>query len=458
MKPGIRANVIGGLLPVVALILLALRWLLWLDAYSVNVLFLDQWRIHEPLFAGDSIWAMFLLQVGPVREGLGGLLTGLIATVSSWNTRVESAAIWALLVIATTLAITLRWRLLGPPAWTDVAIPAVFLTTAQTETVIGTPNPAHAALPLCLVLAACHALLIRDPRARAAVLAVAGFALTFTGFGLFGAFALSALLLVRALGTLRAGSLSTARSDLAAAAVTGLSLAAFFAFPYVFEPAIECFGTAPPRVWEFPAFAGLMLVRPMGLGFSLNLDPLYQTASAIGLIGGLMAFAGLAGILLNVALRLLRHQGNSASAVIAVLSAFSLTFCLAAASGRECLGLVGSQAPRYVTLMLPAYLAVHLVIQSRAITGHSRARLGAAVFAVVLMAALPVTTVLDRPHAVFLHDTKKIWANCIRGGGSLDACNTAAKFPVYRYATDVFAMRIAFLRERQLNLFQSDER
>ena len=60
------------------------------------------------------------------------------------------------------LARQLKSELYGALSYSDVAIPLIFLTLAQYEAVIGTPNPGYSALPLLMMMLYCLALLGRS--------------------------------------------------------------------------------------------------------------------------------------------------------------------------------------------------------------------------------------------------------------------------------------------------------
>src|SRR6266545_2831683 len=67
----------------------------------------------------------------------------------------------------------------------DAIIPLIFLTTAQYESLVITPNPAHGALPVLLVLLSTLAWGVRHALSRYTAVVVLNFLLIFTGFGLF---------------------------------------------------------------------------------------------------------------------------------------------------------------------------------------------------------------------------------------------------------------------------------
>ena len=72
--------------------LLAFRLWTLIDHHSVNVLFWDQWDFYEALFENQGAWDLFRFQHGPHRQGIGFWLTGLVAHLTSWDTRADAFA------------------------------------------------------------------------------------------------------------------------------------------------------------------------------------------------------------------------------------------------------------------------------------------------------------------------------------------------------------------------------
>ena len=89
------------LLLLIAFSVLALRLLILISHYAVNVFFMDQWDIADAtLFQRHSLWEMFRWQHGPHRQGLGSLLAYLIEPFFHWSSRSESFLAAALVIFA----------------------------------------------------------------------------------------------------------------------------------------------------------------------------------------------------------------------------------------------------------------------------------------------------------------------------------------------------------------------
>ena len=113
---------------------LGVRQLLFVNAHAVNVLYWDQWDFYRPMFENRGWWDTFALQHGPHREGLGLVLTRLIADASGWNTRWDALAACLIMVGAAAMAMVLcaRFGTRGRPIILAAA-PLIFLNTHQYE-------------------------------------------------------------------------------------------------------------------------------------------------------------------------------------------------------------------------------------------------------------------------------------------------------------------------------------
>jgi hypothetical protein len=123
-----------------------------ISRFSVNILYYDQWDYYGPLFAGRSIWSMFPVQHGPIRQGLGGVLLGIVARASSWSSRADAFAVGIAIALALAAAFAVKRRLGNRLTAADAVLPLLFFNLAQVESLIVVPNPAHGAVPLLLAM------------------------------------------------------------------------------------------------------------------------------------------------------------------------------------------------------------------------------------------------------------------------------------------------------------------
>jgi len=429
-----------------------------ISAHAVNVLYWDQWDFWDPIFEQRGPWALFEHQHGPHRQGLGLLLTGLVADVSGWNTLVESFVIGAIVVLAMLAAVALKCRVAGPLAWSDVAIPLIVLTTAQYATFVGIPNPAPAALPLLLLLL--YALAWTLPTLATRYPAVLGLnvALTWTGYGVFAGVLTPVLLTLDGGQRLHWGwgaskgfpTRETPRCRgalLALGALAGsLASAAMFSVGYVWAPAADCLVFPHQRPWEYAAFVGLMFSRVLELGTG----PGRFVALAVGLALLVLALWAL----IHHVRRLLRGEigGPRSSLAVTILLGYSLLYAAFTAVGRVCFGLDAATSSRYVTLMIPAVLGLYL-----AALAVERRALRRAILVVTVAALVPVH-VPGRVDAVresaWYSEGKRRWSACYLELRDIAACDRKSGFRIYP-RPDVTRLRqkLELLEARRLNLF-----
>ncbi len=414
----------------------AARLLLFVNRFSVDVLFWDEWDFWEPMFRGAGLWDAFRWQHGPERQGLGALVLAVTAALSGWSARGAAFVNGGLLVLAAAAALALVRVLRGRWAWTDVLVPVIVLTLTQYEVLTMVANPAHGPLPLLLLFLFALALQVERTRLRLSLLAAVGVFATHTGFALF-----LALLAVAILGVMLAGAIRRRRDvashALALAAVAG----AMGVFLYGFElnPAAECFVFPDPEPLRYAEFAGVLFLRTFELQRAVS--PL----------------AGLPVALACAALTAWSGWGTAASlgasrraATLFVLLGFSLLFAASSTVGRACMGAQVASSSRYVPYLVPFTIALYLVLTLR---DRTPARI-AGVVALALLVCMAEIRFKPSSSARFA-SLKLSFRACYFATGDTAGCSDA--FPIY---PDVVAGRIEeklrFLRDRRLGLFKPE--
>ncbi len=408
-----------------------------ISEHAVNLLYYDQWDYYAPLFAGRSVWSMFPVQHGPVREGLGGVLIGMVARASSWNTRADSFAVGITLALALAAAFLVKRRLGNRLTAADALLPLLFFNLAQVESLIVVPNPAHGAVPLLLAMLYVLAWTLENRRVAYAAVVICSFLLLFTGFGLFFGFITPLLLLVETWRHWRAER-RVPWEPLAALAIALVSLAVFFR-GWVFEPSIDCFRFPHPRPLEYLWFIALMFARFLGVVY----------ATEFGVVLGLILFGFLVWIVVRHAIALVHEPAlDFRSLAIVALGAWTLLFCANAAVGRVCAGLGGAQMSRYATLLIPGFFALYLHLTTLA--GEVRTRLMTALATILL--TLPVMNIkVDMDVAQRYATGKRQWRDCYLSARDIGACDAATRFSVY--PTPTIDGKLSFLERNRLNLF-----
>ena len=426
----------------IVFVVLAYRQVAFVHRYAVQVLYWDAWDLYEPLFRGQGWWASFDLQHGPHRQGLGGLLMRGTAALTRWDARADAAAVSWTLILATPLGLLLAWRC-GLRGWPLVGVPVVYLNARQYVFFIGSANPAHGALPVLLLTLVGLAWFARSTAVRLSFLVTLTAAAIFTGFGLFVGLLTPAVLAVEAVAATRAGDRRRAVAIVIAIAATA---AAWVAFGYGYHPdsAGEHFRFPFERPVEYLYFIGVMAANFVGVAA-------WDTGPGPGTISvGLVIAAVVLWVCISRGRRVVRAgvTGDRVSVVAFCLAAFGVIFATQAAVGRTPEGWQTGAVSRYVTLCVPAALAVLLHLSLR--PGRNGRRL-----AVVSAGLLAFGTVTlpdnDVRSCDGLHDGCVRWAAACRKTHDQAAADRLARFPIYPKPT--LASRLAFLEQHQLNLF-----
>jgi len=437
------SRVLSWMAPVAAFVVLAWRQLRFIDRYAVNVLFFDQWGFYYPLFHGQSWWETFDRRHGPHRQGIGLVLTRILANLTGWNSRGDAFAVGAAIIGAAVLALFLI-KLCGNRAGfaAALAVPVLFFNVHQFEGFVGASNLSHGAMPIFLLMAFSVACFMGRPGWRLAVLSVLTFLLIFTGFGLFAGLLAPLLFAVEGVQAFRAGDRHHAL--LAAAAFASVLVSwAFFAHGYVFDPAIPNFRFPYERPLQYPVFVGRMLVNLFG----------WARLSAAQAIVGMALACALVAVCVRHGWRCLRFGilNERRSAVLFFLTAYELLYCANNALGRVMLGDAAPLASRYVTLVIPAGLVIVLEL--------SALRRGRAAFWCCLVFAAAIapgdlvmrTDEMDLVH--WYYNFRSSWKAAYLATHNQQEANRRAHFSMYPVP---LTFELSYLEEHHLNLFKPE--
>ncbi|MDQ5977319.1 MAG: hypothetical protein QG602_291 [Verrucomicrobiota bacterium] len=408
-------------------------------ATAVNVPFQDQWDLLRPMFAGDGWWAAFRWQHGPHRQGLGGVINGLLYQATNWDVRAESWAAVAVLGCAALAAIVLARRLRGRPHWGDAAFPLIFMSPVHWETMILTPNLAHGILPVLLVLLLALAWTARTLPGRLVGAGVVGSLCLFTGFAFCAAFlsaGLAMLLILRP-----SGSETERRAALALLVIFALALVAF-GWGYRWDPAVPGWRFPVEAWWDYPRFVALMFSSLLGWR-AMGAGPVVLGGLFLGPV--LLAFAWSGRELWA------RRDGPAVRAVW-LLTGTSLAFASFTAIGRLPVNIEAAFMWRYLPLLTPAVagLLIWAGVVVRPSWRRGGALLGLAVGAVVWGNFTP------ERHAAVIAEAKHRWIDAYLATRNLGAANQAADFYVYRGDPEspAIAERLRWLEQNRLSFFR----
>ena len=419
---------------------LSWRQLQFVSSHSVNILFWDQWDFFKPLFENQGWWATFARQHGPHREGAGLVVMRLLAGMSDWDSRWDAFAASLLMIAAAALGLRLARRM-GIPGNSValVAVPLLFLNVLQYESFVGAVNLSHGTMPMFLFMAYCLSWFARNERWRILAISALTFLLIFTGFGLFVGFLTPVILVAECIQSWRARDTMRATLSGLGVAASGASWA-LFSHGYLFQPAVAGFRFP----FERPAQYFVFVARMLGNFFGAPI------LGALGLVLGLLVAAALVVICVRNGRRMIRAgvASEPGSVVLFCLSAYSLLFCGNAAVGRVFMGDTAPFASRYVTLMVPAGMALFLEI---ALLGRRRPfGWPALVYAALLIPGTCFLRPLDVTGVQWYTEGKAKWKAAYLETHDEAKADKAAGFQVY---PGPLGDRLKYLEERRLNLF-----
>ncbi|MBP7056482.1 MAG: hypothetical protein KBB52_06495 [Candidatus Omnitrophica bacterium] len=429
-------------------IVVAVRWFVYVDRYSINIMFWDQWDFFDAFFGVNSIWDTFKWQHGPHRQGLGLILTKTVGQISGWDTRIECLLIGGLIFLTMCLAIILKKRLAGKITWSDVVIALIFLTPVQSEIFAMTPNMSHSAIPLMLIVLYAMAWTIKRLPLRYISVLSLNFLLIFTGFGL-SVFAVTPLLfaidMIKAL--IDKDEIGFVSAFLALA-VSVLSCVSYLA-GYKFDPGVADF--------KFPAAD--FLARYPRFIFSLLANFLQFKAgyAASTMWAGFTVFASMAFIcLLNIKKLLAGNTGDRQhwlSRSIVILTLYTLTFCVLTAIGRV------KQGPfisRYMPYLIPGFFAVYLQITQ--VTGKKaferyKNYVLALTVVIFFVGSFPLNRWDSYAFETYLNG-KKIWVDYYLRHEDIDIAEMASRFKIYPDpAKTNLKAKLDHLKKNRFNLY-----
>jgi len=413
--------------------------------YAVNIVFWDQWDFLTPLFEKQGLWAMFRFQQGPHRQGLGSLLTSITAKLTGWNTRAESFSVAALVIFAMICGFTIKFLIYRSFRLTDIIIPIIFLNLTQYETFIGTPNPAHSAMPLLLSMLYCLAWLIPNYWVRTLSVFTLNFFLLFTGFGIFMGIITIGLFALEILLNMRAHQWDRLVISGLGLLLTALSTWIFF-IGYRHNPAVDCFGLSVTTIVKTPIFMAITFARFIRLGF--------QGVLSVSTIVGPILLAASVFVFVYHTHKLIKTSNHErdASRMIVILTGYTLLFSLSTAIGRSCLGFGSALASRYMTLMIPAFLGLYLHLCSLSQGIRRKAFTGILLIAVSI-SLLPIGS-YDQPIIDWYSIGKNRWKTCYLEYEDIEYCDQTTGFQIYPNAEGTnLDWKLDYLKQNHLNLY-----
>lgn len=423
-------------------LVLAVRLFRQVSRYAVNIFYWDQWIFNNAtLFERHSLWEMFRWQHGPHRLGLGALLSNLLEPHFRWNARSEAFLATAIVFVAALLALYLKTTLYGALSLSDIAIPIIFLTPAQYES-LETPDFAHGPLPLLLLVLYCLALTCERAATRYVLVVLVNFLAIYTGFGLLIGF-ITPLWFVFEYQSRRANH-EGCNLVLIPLALSLASLASFFS-GYTMAPSVDCFSVEPGSPAGYLNFVVLMLSHFFGGRHTRSIAALLLG----GIVLGTMLF-----VLVRLGMHLKQSRNYAAKDVVPMLLVgYALFFCVVCAYGRTCLGPIAAFGSRYTEYVALGVLGLYFYS-----LGGGRAQKAVLRSLVVMLLLGSVWTHEDSAAMQYDHDVKDRWRSCYLETEAIQECNQAVGHWIYPFAeqTDL-KKKLRYLKQTKQNLYSDSD-
>ena len=431
----LNKNKIGICILIALIVSIIFRWFYYIDKYSVNILFWDQWDFYNAFFNEKSLIEIFRWQHGPHRQGIAFILTKYIDQLSGWNVRWICFAIGILIFASSLIYLKVKKNLFANLNFIDGIIFFIILTPLQYGVFTNTPNLSHGAMPAFLLSIYCLTLFIKSFYLRYTALLIVNFLMIFSGFGIFIGL-LTPLLLILDIFKEK----GNIKNQMLLAIILLLSILSFYSFfvDYHFASANPNFKFPHDKPFEYIQFIILSLGNILNLKF------------AGGVIITLLSIY----VLIKHFIILVKNQVNDnsilLSKIIVVLASYSFLFIINTAVGRVSFGVEAGKASRYIPYLVPFIYAIYLHLNSLN-TEYKKA------YSLVLfLTCIYATTFIrsDVKEMKRFRDGKEAWKRNYLHTGKITRADKLSDFKIYpNPKATKLSKKLNFLKRRKLNLF-----
>jgi len=432
--------------------IIIIRWWYYIDSYSVNILFWDQWDLYDALFENRNLWELFFWQIGPHREGIGLIISTIIAELSGWNTRYETFAIGCIMCLAMVCALILKRRLSKTLSWTDVTIPLIFLTPLQWEMFVNTPNLSHGSLPILLLILYCLAWTLQSNAFRYSIVLLLNFLLIYTGFGLFIGIITPIVLFIEYLAIHKTAYKKESIILFVSIVISLLSMGSFF-IGWRFDSAVENLQFPIPQYWHYFSFIALTLAYFCGMK-GVNFAPLVIFGLILMVIMIYISLIHLKCLLLMSSVpSTIPYREYILSKIIFILIAFTLLFCINSAIGRISLGVGLGMTSRYVPYLIPAFYGIYLHLANYIQNNKIRNILLTTMIACLTISTFPLNKI-DYQGILMYKNCKTQWRLFYLQTEDVEKTNQTIGCKIYPDAKRTnLKWKLDYLKARKLNLY-----
>jgi hypothetical protein len=383
-----------------------------IEGYTIDVPFLDQYFIYRAFIHNPSWYELFFQQNGQHRQGIGSILQKIVLNASGWDNQAVSYLILAIIVLALMVAVLISRKLFHLPASPlDIALPLIFLTSNQYETLVSAGNVSPQALPLLLTIIAAGLFFIKPAAIRTPLLVFVSAIAIFTGYGYHLFFSLAAVTAIDLLRSFKKRNLPAAIHQFAILGFGGICLGLFF-WHLRWYVSVDCFQFPHYPLYDYPLFIGLMPAK--FFGFSYLRTPLLAMLFSVAWI----VFAAL--LIIKLAAGIVQTDDPRWRSLL-LLVLFTGSFATMTSIGRICSGMHAAGSPRYMTMVIPCAFAMYLLL--RLIQNRTICNMLGSVFILFCLAGYLPPRLSQRSSLVKLSSMQAHWRSCYLKVQSISECD-----------------------------------
>jgi hypothetical protein len=164
---------------------------------------------------------------------------------------------------------------------------------------------------------------------------------------------------------------------------------------------------------------------------------------------GAAILLGMVAVLVWHVLHLRKDACSPAHLIGAILLSYPLLFSTNAAVGRLCSTLRLAYSSRYITLLIPAFLAIYFYVLSRPWRGKRNF-----VLALWVLLLLPAAVCKPWEEIRWYSNGKRDWAKCYVRTENIHYCDQSANFLLHTPLEEIgLKEKLDYLKQHRLNLF-----
>lgn len=416
-------------------LILGYRFFSFIIKNSVNIIFMDQWDAVNEVLISKNYLAIFLTQHNEHRIGTGLLLMKLLAYFSHWNNLAETVTIGLIIFLSSIIALLIKKKITKKIEIYDMVIPFIFLNLYQWDNLTWGFQITFT-LPILFLFLALYLTTFANSIKRNIGLLVLVLLSTYSSFhgiflgGIVGLFFLVNYFL---------NSKKQTKIQCLIFFFLTATIASSYFIGYHHAGHLDGFRTKTTHFQSYLQYINFQINSFIG---NYSFDLYYY----------LIPLTGLCLFIVNL-IKLFKSKFKINYFIIFSLFLFSIAFTLSTAYGRVVVSVFQSQESRYVTLLIPFYLAVYLTLSML----KSNCRNSLIIFTVFFYIYFSsLNTYLIYQHGLNKKKILNNWKECYLEQEDIKKCNLKYGFSVYPDnigGNKQLKEKFDFLKRNKLNIY-----